>query len=149
MPRNLPLGNGSLLIAFDQNYLIREVFYPHVGQNNQSLGHPFRMGVWVDGNFRWLDDGGWSRNLLYQDQTIVSNVQLMHSDLDVEINVSEAVDFHENLFLRRFTIKIPSGKAREVRLFFHHDFHIDQNEVGDTSYFEPQRRAVFHYKGNN
>ena len=34
-------------------------------------------------------------------------------------------------------------------LFYHHDFHIDQNEVGDTAYYEPQQRAVFHYKGNN
>jgi GH15 family glucan-1,4-alpha-glucosidase len=149
MPRNLPLGNGNMLIAFDQNHFIREVYYPHVGQSNHALGHPFRMGVWVDGNFRWLDDGGWDRSLNYRAQTLVSDVNLIHNGLDVALTASEAVDFHENLFLRRFTIRIPSGKAREVRLFFHHDFHIEQNEVGDTAYYEPERRAVFHYKRNN
>jgi GH15 family glucan-1,4-alpha-glucosidase len=97
-----------MLIAFDQNHLNREVFYPHIGQKKHSLGHPFRMGVWVDSNFRWLDDGGWSRNLLNQDQTIIANVELIHPDLDIEINASEAVDFHENLFLRRFKFRIPS-----------------------------------------
>jgi len=149
MPRNLPLGNGSLLVAFDQTHQVREITYPHVGQNNHALGHPFRMGVWVDGSFRWLDDGGWERRLAYQPQTLLTKVQLNHPDLDVALSASEAVDFHENLFLRRFKVKIPSGAAREVRLFFHHDFHIDQNEFGDTAYYEPERRAVFHYKGKN
>jgi GH15 family glucan-1,4-alpha-glucosidase len=34
-------------------------------------------------------------------------------------------------------------------LFFHHDFHIAGNEVGDTAYYEPDRRAVLHYKDTN
>lgn len=149
MPRNLPLGNGQMLIAFDQTHQIRDLYYPHVGQKNQALGHPFRLGTWVDGQFRWLDDQRWERDQHYQTDTLVSDVRLFHPDLDIELRASEAVDFHENLLLRRFDIRIPSGQEREVRLFFHHDFHIDQNEVGDTAYYEPERRAVIHYKGKN
>jgi len=149
MPRNLPLGNGQLLVAFDRTHQIHDLYYPHVGQQNHALGHPFRMGVWVSGEFRWLDDEGWERKLRYLPHTLVTDVLLTHPDLDVEIHAKEAVDFHENLLVRRFSIRIPSGEAREVRLFFHQDFHIDQNEVGDTAYYEPQRRSVFHYKGKN
>lgn len=149
MPRNLPLGNGQLLVAFDRTHQIHDLYYPHVGQKNHALGHPFRMGVWVSGEFRWLDDGDWQRDLRYLPHTLVSDVVLTHPDLDVEIRATEAVDFHENLLMRRFDVRIPSGKEREVRLFLHHDFHIDQNEVGDTAYYEPQRRSVFHYKGKN
>ncbi|MBW6466674.1 MAG: glycoside hydrolase family 15 protein [Brevefilum sp.] len=149
MPRNLALGNGNMLVAFDQTHQIRDLYYPHVGQSNHALGHPFRVGVWVDDQFRWLDDPGWQRDVRYQPQTLVSDAALVHPDVDVALTAAEAVDFHENLLLRRFDVRIPSGKAREVRLFFHHDFHINQNEVGDTAYYEPERRAVFHYKGNN
>ena len=149
MPRNLPLGNGQLLVAFDRTHQIHDLYYPHVGQQNHALGHPFRMGVWVSGEFRWLDDKDWERDLRYLQHTLVTDVRLTHPDLDVEIHAAEAVDFHENLLVRRFDVRIPSGKAREVRLFLHHDFHIDQNEVGDTTYYEPQRRSVFHYKGKN
>ena len=60
MPRDLPLGNGSLLVAFDQSYQIRDLYWPHVGQENHALGHPFRTGVWADGQFRWFDDGNGS-----------------------------------------------------------------------------------------
>ncbi len=149
MPRNLVLGNGNMLVALDKTHQIRDFYCPHVGQSNHALGHPFRMGVWVDSAFRWLDDDRWERTIQYKEQTLVSDIRLSHPDLDVELSATEAVDFHENLLLRRFDVRIPSGKQREVRLFFYHDFHINQNEVGDTAYYEPERRSVFHYKGKN
>lgn len=37
MPRNLALGNGHLLVAFDQTHRIRDFNYPHVGQSNHAL----------------------------------------------------------------------------------------------------------------
>jgi glucoamylase len=146
MPRDIPLGNGSLLAAFDSNYQIRDLYWPHVGQENHAQGHPFRLGVWVYGNFRWLDDEKWVRELNYDHETLVSQVKLHHPDLPVALTASDAVDFHENLLVRRFDLTNPSGQAREVRLFFHHDFHISGNEYGDTAYYEPDRRAVLHYK---
>ena len=56
MPRDLPIGNGSLLVNFDQTYQIRDLYWPHVGQENHTLGHTFRVGVWAEGQFRWLGD---------------------------------------------------------------------------------------------
>ncbi len=32
MPRDLPLGNGKLLVNFDKHYNLRDVYWPHVGQ---------------------------------------------------------------------------------------------------------------------
>ena len=147
MPRDLPISNGSLLVAFDQNYQIRDLYWPHVGQENHTLGHAFRLGVWVSGEFRWLDDERWQRSLKYQPGTMITDVYLHHPDLEVEIQVADGIDFHENLHIRRFDITNDANQDREVRLFFHHDFHIGGNEVGDTAYYEPDRRAVVHYKG--
>src|SRR3974377_458211 len=95
MPRDLPLGNGSLLVAFDQNYQVRDLYWPHVGQENHALGHPFRMGVWVEGQFRWFDDSGWQRSLNYHTETLVSAVKMVHPDLKVSIESADTVDFHE------------------------------------------------------
>ncbi len=146
MPRDLPLGNGNLLIAFDQNYQIRDLYWPHVGQENHAVGHPFRTGVWVEGQFRWFDDLIWKRSLRYQEDTLVSDVGFEHPDLRVSIKCADSVDFHEDLFLRRMEVTNLEERDREIRIFFHHDFHIARNEVGDTAYYEPERRAVFHYK---
>lgn len=148
MPRDLPLGNGSLLVAFDKNYQIRDLYWPHVGQENHAVGHPFRLGFWADGKFRWLDDDRWERDIRYAHENLVGEVKLKHPDLELEILATDVVDFHENLLVRKFEIKDLADHDREVRVFFHYDFHISGNEIGDTAYYEPERRAVFHYKGD-
>ena len=147
MPRDIPLGNGNLLVAFDRNYEIRDLYWPHVGQENHAMGHAFRTGVWVSGQLRWLNDPGWERELKYKPDTMVSAVTLKHHVFDLRIKASDVVDFHEDLLVRRFDITNLSEKTQEVRLFFHQDFHIGGSEFGDTAYYEPQRRAVIHYKG--
>jgi glucoamylase len=146
MPRDLPLGNGSLLVACDQSYQIRDLYWPYVGQENHALGHAFRIGVWVEDQFRWFDEGNWRRLLKYQPDTLVTEVRLEHPELKVVIDFEDMVDFHEDLFIRRMVITNLELRDREIKLFFHHDFYIAGNDIGDTAYYEPERRAIFHYK---
>ncbi|MBS0181428.1 MAG: glycoside hydrolase family 15 protein [Nitrospira sp.] len=148
MPRDLPLGNGSLLVNFDGTYQLRDLYWPHVGLENHTDGHVCRFGVWVDGRFAWLDDPRWSRQLQYSHETLVTQVTLSHPDLLLDLSCQDTVDFHENLYLRRIEVKNAADHDREVRLFFHHDFHISGHELGDTAYYEPERRAIYHYKGS-
>ncbi len=56
MPRALTLGNGDLLINFDGNYNLVDIYWPYVGRENQTDGHVCRMGVWADGRFAWVED---------------------------------------------------------------------------------------------
>jgi GH15 family glucan-1,4-alpha-glucosidase len=146
MPRDLPLGNGTLLVNFDSAFQLRDLYYPHVGKENQSTGGPFRFGVWSEGQFRWITDPGWSRQLDYAPDTLVSHVSLAHPDLRVRLICQDTVDFHENIYFRRADVTNDADHRREIRLFFSQDFHISETEVGDTAYYEPQRHAVFHYK---
>lgn len=146
MPRDLPVGNGSLLVNFDQTYQLRDLYWPHVGQENHSPGHPFRFGVWVDGQFRWMDDPGWQRALDYAANTLITEVALYHPDLALRLVCNDAVDFHENLYLRQIVVYNEADREREIRLLFAQDFHISGVEIGDSAYYEPERRAVFHYK---
>jgi GH15 family glucan-1,4-alpha-glucosidase len=147
MPRDLPLGNGSLLVNFDSLYQLRDIYWPHVGMENHSTGQVSRFGVWVDGQFKWVDDPGWIRALHYAPETLVTEVTLAHPGLQIDLMCHDAVDFHENLYLRRVDVQNQTDRERQVRLFFHHDLHISSHEVGDTAYYEPERRAVYHYKG--
>ncbi len=147
MPRDLPLGNGSFLITFDRSCQIRDIYWPHVGLENHSAGHRFQCGVWAGGRFAWLGDEAWSRRARYSDETLVADIELSHPELQLTLRFQDAVDFHENLYVRRIDVSNESGQEREVRLFFHQDFFISGHDVGDTAYYEPDRRAVYHYKG--
>lgn len=147
MPRDIPVSNGSLLVNFDSIYQLRDLYYPHVGLENHTAGHPFRFGVWVDGQFSWVHSDDWQRKLEYEPATLVTRVVLENSRLGIHLQINDAVDFHENLYLRQITVYNDRDHEREVRLFFSHDFHINGTEVGDSAYYEPERKALFHYKG--
>ncbi|GAB61317.1 MAG: glycoside hydrolase family 15 protein [Candidatus Jettenia sp.] len=145
MPRDIPVGNGSMLVAFDREYQIRDFYYPHVGQENHSIGHPSRMGVWVDGQFSWLNSE-WQKILNYKEDTLVTDVKAKNNRLKIELQMYDTVDFHLNIFVKEIIVRNLEGRDREIRLFFNHDFHIYGNEVGDTAYYDPDTRAVIHYK---
>jgi GH15 family glucan-1,4-alpha-glucosidase len=144
--RDIPVGNGSLLVNFDDKYQIRDIYFPHVGQENHTEGFPFRFGVWADGAFSWVFSDGWSRSLTYLPETLVTDVRLENTALGLVIECNDTVASHDNTFLRRISLTDTSGKARQVRVFLHHDFRIYENKVGDTAYYDADTGALVHYK---
>ncbi len=147
MPRNLAIGNGRLLVTFDATYTMRDFYYPHVGRENHTIGVPCRMGVWVEGQFAWLTDSGWVREIRYRPDSLVSDVTLEHAGMRLQIHATDAVHPERTILLRSFQVTNLAEHLREVRLFFHQDFHISENEIGDTATYEPVNHVVGHYKG--
>jgi len=147
MARDLPLGNGELLVDFDVQYRVRDFYYPRVGGENHTDGYPFRFGVWCDGQFGWVHEEDWQRTLDYEDATMVTKVTLGNARLQLSMLCNDTVDFEESLYLRRIHLENTTGRRRDVRLFLHHDFHISGSEVGDTAFYDPQVDALLHYKG--
>ncbi len=111
------------------------------------MGHPCRVGLWVDGQFAWTDSDEWMRELAYMPDTLVTQVYLTHPRLQVALEFHDAIDFDRHIFVRRLSIANRAREDQEVRLFLHHDFHLSGNEVGDTAYIDPTSRGLFHYKG--
>lgn len=144
--RDIPVGNGNLLVTFDDKYQIRDVYFPHVGQENHSEGFPFRFGVWADGEFSWVYEDDWRRELKYLPETLVTDVRLTNDNLGLEIVSNDTVASHDNIFLRRVRVRNLTGRSRNVRVFLHQDFRIYENKVGDTAYFDPEAHALIHYK---
>ncbi len=146
MPRDIPVGNGSLLVTFDKYYRIRDVYYPNIGKENHAQGNPFRFGFAADGVLAWMNEG-WELDLRYLPDTLVTDVKGRHARLQLAFESHDAVDFHENLFLRKLTVRNLAKKARTVKVFLHHDFYISEIDVGDTALYDIRLRALVHYKG--
>src|SRR5438045_3853368 len=104
MPRDLPIGNGKLLVNFDSTYCVRDFYYPRVGKENQTLGERNRTGIWVNGAFSWLHEEGWSRSLKYLPDTLVTDVNLTNDNLKLRLAVHDAVHPHYSIFLRSLTV---------------------------------------------
>lgn len=144
--RDIPVGNGSLLVNFDDKYQIRDIYFPHVGQENHSEGFPFRFGIWVDGTFSWIFADEWTRTLRYVDNAPVTDVTLTNDHLGIEIKCCDAVTEAQNVFIRRITVRDLHSQSREVRVFLHQDFRLYENKVGDTAFYDPETLALIHYK---
>ncbi|MGB5012848.1 MAG: glycoside hydrolase family 15 protein [Pyrinomonadaceae bacterium] len=144
--RDIPVGNGSLLVNFDDKYQIRDIYFPHVGQENHTEGFPFRFGVWIDGEFSWVYENEWQRTLKYLPDTLVTDVTLRNETLGIEINCNDAVAGRENIYIRRIEVRNLFDRALNVRIFVHQDFRIYENKVGDTAFYDPETRSLIHYK---
>ena len=146
MPRDLPLANGHLLVNFDSDYNLRDIYWPHIGFRNQTAGHVSHSGVWVDGHFSWFDAEGWRRDLRYQQDTLLTQVLLTNDELQLTIECVDGVDFDRDVFIRRMKVRNDADRPREVRLFFHHDWHITESDGGNTVAYRPQQKALVAYK---
>ena len=144
--RDIPVGNGNLLVNFDDKYQIRDIYFPHVGQENHTEGFPSRFGVWADGDFSWVSSDDWARKLEYLPETLVTRVELTNTKLQISIICNDTVASHDNIYLRRLKVRNLGDNTREFRVFLHHDFRIYENKVGDTAFYDPETVSLIHYK---
>ena len=130
MPRDIPVGNGTFLITFDQDYCLRDIYYPCVGKENHTDGHKFRFGIWVDGRFDWVKRD-WDLHLNYAQEMLMTQVTAFNRNFAVSLHCHDMVDYRENIYIKKIVLKNLVNREREVRLFFSHDYHILGSPIGD------------------
>lgn len=145
MPRDLIVGNGRLLAAFDARYRLADLYYPHVGLENHA-GERFRFGVWTDDAISWIEDDRWQRSLTYLRDTNVTDVRCQNDELGLRLRCNDAVDSERDVLIRKIVVKNLRDSARRVKLFFHHGLDLYGSSAGNTAMFDPDSRSVIHYK---
>lgn len=146
MPRDLPLGNGTLLVAFDSRYRLRELYFPHVGLENHTMGRASRLGVRVDDRTSWIGDAGWNVDLRYEDDAPVTAVKAVEPAMEVEVRATDVVDYLRPALVRRVTVRNLAGTARRIKAFLHHDFDLLESDAAITAYKDARTKALVHYK---
>jgi len=145
VPRDLPIGNGSLLVAFDAQYRLADFYFPRVGMENHAIGR-FRFGVWCDDALHPVDDAPWQRTLEYLRDTLVTDVQLQNDAIGLRLRCYDAVDPDNCVYLRKIVVRNLRDEARDIKLFFHHELGLYGNPIGDTVLFHPAAQAIVQYK---
>ena len=109
MPRDLPIGNGSMLVAFDAQYRLSDFYFPRVGMENQA-GAKFRLGVFADGALHATDEAPWQCTLDYLRDTLVTDVTLQNDALGLRLRCYDAVDPDANVYVRRIVVRNQSDE---------------------------------------
>ncbi|WP_054844562.1 glycoside hydrolase family 15 protein [Vulcanisaeta souniana] len=138
--RTVFLSNGVLAILYDENYYTRDIYYPLLGQHHHhSFGGVFKVGIWHDGRFTWLESIGNKEIRL-----IGSRAELNAQWDGLDIHMEDTVLIPQPVLVRHVSIKGPGF----IRAIFYHDFKLNDYEAGgDTAFYDPSLDAVFHYKG--
>ena len=130
MPRDIPVGNGSILFTFDDKYRIRDIYSPRVGRYNHTDGHVQRFGVWADGQISWIEEDSWERELRYKAGSMTTEVLLVNHELGLELTCNDLVDYHKPVYFKKVMVRDLRGTTRDVRLFFHFDLSINGSPSG-------------------
>ena len=149
MGRPIVLSNGELFVGLDENALIHDFYYPYVGLENltnaRSLQH--KIGIWVDGEFSWTDDGTWNISLDYEADALISSIRLVSEKLHLTLHFQDYIDSDTNALIRHITIVNPIPKDREIRIFMHQVFRLSNAGRGDTAIYVPEDNYILDYKG--
>ncbi|MEK7531580.1 MAG: glycoside hydrolase family 15 protein [Patescibacteria group bacterium] len=149
MSRALVLGNGEMLVTLDRFGQLRDLYYPHVGLENQAGGgRMHRIGVWVDGRFSWITDKEWEITYDYEIESFLGALEAKNRNLGISLSFRDGVYNEANIFFRRIEVKNESSEGRDIRIFIGHEFTLS-GKTGETAYFEPFRHCLIHYKGNH
>ena len=144
--RDIPVGNGNLLVAFDHAYRIRDIYYPYAGKANHARRCASRTGVWVDGKMSWVDEDDWAKQLGYAEGAIATQVSATHESFGIQLIFNDLVDFNRDVFLRKVSVLNLRQTTREVRLFFHYDFRLWDVGRGDSVQYDSHDRVLTAYK---
>lgn len=148
MARSLVLGNGNVLVCYDEWGQVRDFYFPRVGLENhvgEQLMH--RIGVHADGAMHWLSSGEFAVSVEYEPGTMVGKVTAKHAGLNLELRFSDIVYNEHDIFVRHIEVHNTATHDRNVRIFFNQQFHISESRHGDTAYYSPELHAIVHYKG--
>lgn len=146
-----------MLVTFDQHYQIRDLYFPHVGQENHAGHGACRFGVWAEtllpdaapgpAKLAWSTDTGWTLRKRYLRDSLTTSVAMEHPGLGLRVYCNDAVDFHRRILVRRIKVRNLTDRPREVRVIHHQAWQMMGTNVGNTAYFDPDLGCIAHYRG--
>lgn len=150
MARPIILSNGEMHVGLNNFGLVHDFYYPYVGLENHTAAKKLRwlVGVWVDGQLSWLDDGSWSTQCNYHHESLISHTIALHDELGIRLEFDDCVDNSQAAFLRSVHVYNVADREREIRLFFHQVLVISDSHMSDTVQYLPSEQALLHYKGH-
>lgn len=149
MARPVMLGNGSLTVGLNEQGLVHDFYYPYVGLDNLTTARSVRhkIGVWVDDQFSWVDDGSWEIIVDSENDAMVSDITMKSMRFNIELHFNDFVDSDFNTFCRRVSVTNHGDEYHNIRLFFHQVFQISRGGRADTALFVPEENYILDYKG--
>lgn len=149
--RSLSIGNGNLLINFDERYGLRDILVDGRMQTGNGESRPAltsHLGVHVEGRrVSYVDEPGWQRELAQPDGLPITECVLSNRELAVRLRVSDAVDPDRDTHVRRVTVEnLDPEREREIRVVATHQYAFDGSTDDHAARLDPPSGGVHTWK---
>ncbi len=149
MARSAILSNGSLTVGIDEKGLVHDFYYPYVGLENLNSARlvPHFIGIWVDGDFSWINDEDWKVDVKLHHYAMITQSRHTNEKLELSLSIESFVDYNNDVFVRHVIIQNKGKKKKSIRIFFHQAFQISSEGRSDTALYVPEGNYILDYKG--
>jgi GH15 family glucan-1,4-alpha-glucosidase len=144
--RDIVMGNGAMMLNFDQDLNLRDLYWPYGGFENHGDANRSACGIYADQQLSWLFSPEWDKHLGYLPDTPITRIKAINHSLGLELEINDALHPSEDLYLKRIVIRNRREYPREVKLIFYQDFSIRGIEAGDSAVYDPKTGGVYQYK---
>lgn len=151
LARPVILSNGKLHIGINKYGEVHDFYFPYVGLENHAAAKNLRhkVGIYVDGQLSWLDDGSWVFEFSYHKHSLIGHIKATNDTLGIVFESDDFIDAFQDVFIRNMHIVNTRDIKREIKLFMHQVFDIgDKAGNGDTVQYLPDNNAILTYRGN-
>lgn len=145
MARAFVVGNGTVLATGDRHGALHEFYAPHFAPEHQLLRRPARIGLSVDGSFRWLDEG-FEGAIARSDDAPIADLSLHGIDPPLEVWIETFADSRLPILVRRVEVTNRDDRFHDLRLAFHYDFRLSLS-AREAAGRDPATGGVIHHGG--
>ncbi len=148
MARPIVLSNNQIFVGLDEFGLVNDFYFPYVGLDNliteRNCHH--KIGIFINNQFSWVNDGQWQINLEYIKDSLVSRITMENENLKVRLTFNDYTDPDFNSFIRHVVIDNLSDQAQSIKIFFHQVFVLSNEGRGDTAMYVPSGNYIYNYR---
>lgn len=145
MARDLVLGNGELLVAFDPRGRLAELTWPWPGLDDHLLGGDGRTGLRLHGACHWLDSPEFSREIAYEAGLPIGWITHRSDPLGLAVEERTTVDPRLPILVRRLRVTNLSRERRSIGLLFRLSPTLGGVHARQGVYWDPTLRGVVHH----
>lgn len=150
MARPIVISNGELHVGLNKFGVVHDLYYPYVGFENHSAGTGLRhkIGIYIDGEISWTDDGSWEFDFSYPHTALIGHTTAKNEKLGIILEFDDAVDAEMSVLIRNIHVINHWQDKRTIKLYMHQAFAIgDSRSNTDTAQYLPDSDAILHYRG--
>ncbi len=147
MDREVLIGNGNMMAGLNHRYVLRELYFPLIGQSNHIGPCGSHLIFGVDNKFASTRDESFRIRIKYLRETLCSSVSLANNPLQIVCHCCDVIDFQMPIFVRKIKIRNLADFTRTISICQHQDFRISNRGLITKAYFDHHVQRVVHHAG--